>query len=426
MRTNVKLFFILAIVGTLAVSLSSTSHAETAEELKQKITSKAEEIKQLEVEIKKYQEQIGTLGTEKVTLKKLITELDLTRKKLETELRITKVNVDATSLQIDQLGSQIFIKEREISSRRESLGEMIRLVHERDVSSLPTIVLSHDSLSDFLNNIESLNQFNEAVQENVALLKGYKTDLQNKQGAREVEKKKLLNFKDELSDRKKIVEVNKNDKAQLLTETSNQESSYKKILVKKVALKDAFEKELDEYESTLKFILDPSLIPPRGVNVFSSPLDNPYITQRFGKTSASGRLYVSGSHNGVDFRAPLGTPVKAMASGTVIGSGNTDLTCRGASYGNWILIRYNNGLSSVYGHLSLVKGVEGQTVSAGDVVAYSGNTGYSTGPHLHVSLYASSAVTVKTLPSRSCDGRMYTLPMAAPNAYLDLLDYFIF
>lgn len=426
MRINVKLFFVLVVVGVLTLSLSSVSHAETADELKQKITNKAEEIKQLEAEIKKYENQIGTLGTEKVTLKKLITELDLTRKKLEAELRVTRANVDATSLQINQLESQISVKAHEIESRRDSLGEMIRLVYERDMPSLPSVILSHDSLSDFWNDIESLNQFNEAVQKNVSLLKGYRVDLQNKQGVREIEKKKLLNFKDELSDQKKIVEVNKTEKAQLLTATSNQELNFKKILVKKVALKDAFEKELDDYESTLKFILDPSLIPPRGVNVFSSPLDNPYITQRFGKTSASGRLYVSGSHNGVDFRAPLGTPVKALAGGVVIGSGNTDLTCRGASYGNWILIKYNNGLSSVYGHLSLVKGVEGQTVSAGDVVAYSGNTGYSTGPHLHVSLYASSAVTIKTLPSRSCDGRMYTLPMAAPNAYLDLLDYFIF
>jgi murein DD-endopeptidase MepM/ murein hydrolase activator NlpD len=270
-----------------------------------------------------------------------------------------------------------------------------------------------------------LNQFNASVQENVSLLKTFKTELEDTQHAREAEKQKLLFLKEELSDRKKIVEGNKQEKSQLLAETSNQESEYKKILNRRIATKEAFEKELDEYESTLKFILDPSLIPPRGINIFSAPLESIYITQRFGKTSAAGRLYVSGSHNGVDFRAGLGTPVKAMGNGMVIGTGNTDLTCSRTSYGNWILIRYDNGLSSVYGHLSLVKAVAGQEVGTGDIVAYSGNTGYSTGPHLHVSLYASSAVMIKTLPSKSCGGKMLTLPLAATNAYLDLLDYLI-
>lgn len=426
MRTYFRLFLFFFIAHIMLFPTANTFlRAETAEEVRQKIVDKAEEIKKLEAEIKKYQEEIGVLGTEKTTLKKLISSLELTRKKLEADLRITKARVETTTLKIEELGFQASVKESQIFSRRDSLAEMIRLIHERDTISLPAVILSDNSFSSVWNNMESLNQFNEAVRENVVLLKTLRGELKDTQGAQESVKQKLLEFKEELTDRKKIVEGNKKEKANLLTETSNQESIYKKTLGKKMALKEAFRKELEEYESTLKFILDPSLIPPRGVNVFSPPLGYIYITQRFGKTSASGRLYVSGSHNGVDFRAPTGTPVAAMASGVVVETGDTDIACPGASYGKWVLIRYNNGLSSVYGHLSLVKATAGQTVVAGDIVAYSGNSGYSTGPHLHVSLYASSAVTVKTLPSKSCGGKMYTLPLAAANAYLDLLDYFI-
>ena len=99
------------------------------------------------------------------------------------------------------------------------------------------------------------------------------------------------------------------------------------------------------------------------------------------------------------------------------------MTCRGASFGKWVFIRYNNGLASTYGHLSLISAQKGDIVSAGTVVGYSGNSGYSTGPHLHVSVYADRGVTVKSLPSKTCDGRMYTMPIAAINAYLDPMDY---
>ena len=109
----------------------------------------------------------------------------------------------------------------------------------------------------------------------------------------------------------------------------------------------------------------------------------------------------------------------AMGSGTVMGTGDTDLACKGASFGKWVFIKYNNGLSSTYGHLSVITAKVGQEVSAGDVVGLSGNTGSSTGPHLHVAVYASDGVKVDTVPSRSCGGKIFTQPIAALNAYLD-------
>ena len=155
----------------------------------------------------------------------------------------------------------------------------------------------------------------------------------------------------------------------------------------------------------------------------SWPLDYIYITQLFGKTEAGKRLYANGTHNGVDFRASIGTSVKAMADGAVLGIGDTDITCSGASFGKFIFIKYNNGLSSTYGHLSLIKVYSGQQISRGEVIGYSGNTGYSTGPHLHVSVYASDAVKMESRPSQTCAGRIYTMPISPVNAYLDPLYY---
>ena len=184
------------------------------------------------------------------------------------------------------------------------------------------------------------------------------------------------------------------------------------------------ENDTRNYEEQLKFVLSPGSIPQAGSAVFSWPVSLIRITQLFGKTTSSGRLYASGTHNGVDFGMPVGTPVHPVAAGIVLGSGNTDLTCPGASWGNWVLIKHDNGLATVYGHLSLVTAQTGQRVTTGDVIAYSGSTGYATGPHLHISAYASAAVQIKTLPSKACSGRFYTEPIAPVNAYLDPMVYF--
>jgi murein DD-endopeptidase MepM/ murein hydrolase activator NlpD len=152
-------------------------------------------------------------------------------------------------------------------------------------------------------------------------------------------------------------------------------------------------------------------------------VDNVRITQRFGKSVAAKRLYVSGSHNGVDFGAPIGTAVKATADGVIAGTGDTDLTCRGASFGRWILIKHINGLATTYGHLSVIGVSSGQTVKRGDVIGYSGNTGYSTGPHVHISVYPANAVRVENRPSASCGGKVYNMPIAPIDAYLDPMLY---
>jgi murein DD-endopeptidase MepM/ murein hydrolase activator NlpD len=177
---------------------------------------------------------------------------------------------------------------------------------------------------------------------------------------------------------------------------------------------------LRDYEAQLQFILDPSKLPKAGV--LSWPLDKIFVTQEFGAKTGPHRTYASG-HSGTDFRARTPLPVKSMADGVVKGVGDTDISCPGVSFGKWIFIEYNNGLSSAYGHLSLIKVYEGQKVSRGEVVGYTGGTGRVTGPHLHVSLYASSAVSVQTVPSKSCPGRILKQPIAAINAYLDPMYY---
>jgi murein DD-endopeptidase MepM/ murein hydrolase activator NlpD len=90
----------------------------------------------------------------------------------------------------------------------------------------------------------------------------------------------------------------------------------------------------------------------------------------------------SHKHSGQDFAVPIGTNVMAVHGGTVVKAGGNGAG-DGPAYGNAIVIKHSNGTYSQYAHLSRVDVRVGQTVATGQHIALSGNTGNSSGPHLH-------------------------------------------
>ncbi len=416
-----KLFNIIILVILLIIPIAFSYAQQTALDIKNKIIEKDSDIKKLEQEIAAYQIQLDNLGQQKSSLNSSLKQLDLTRKKLIADIAVTQNKIDKTNLKIQGLNRDINTKQNSISNNIESISLGMKQINEFESGSIVESILSSNNFSLIWNDIDNTITIREKIRDKIMELKQIKGELEDTRKETIDAKNELLNLKSELADQKKIVEQNTNEKKKLLVQTKNNEANYQKILKNRLAQKDALEKELRDYESQLKYILDPSKLPNAGV--FSWPLDYIFVTQLFGKTVAAKKLYISGSHNGVDFRASVGTPVKAMAGGVVAGTGDTDKQCPGASFGRFIFIKYDNGLSSAYGHLSLIKANTGERVTRGQVVAYSGNTGYSTGPHLHVSVYAPDAAEVKSIPSKSCPGRVLTQPIAPINAYLDPMYY---
>jgi murein DD-endopeptidase MepM/ murein hydrolase activator NlpD len=101
------------------------------------------------------------------------------------------------------------------------------------------------------------------------------------------------------------------------------------------------------------------------------PLVAPRVTSRFGRRW--GR-----PHEGIDMGAPIGTPVYAAAAGTVLYSGD-----RVRGYGNMVVLKHGDELVTVYAHNSRLLVRAGEQVRAGQEIARVGDTGRSTGPHLH-------------------------------------------
>jgi murein DD-endopeptidase MepM/ murein hydrolase activator NlpD len=414
-----KLFSILFLSAFLIIPLLF-SHAQTVEEIRNKIDQKSADIIKLEEQIKAYQSELDGLGKQKNSLSVSIKQLDITKKKLTADISVTQNKIDKTNLQIQDLSSDIGSKENSIEINTDSIKQEIRKINELGGASLVETILSDEDFGIIWNDIDNIITVRDSIRDHVKMLKETKAVLEDTRGRTIEAKDELVRLKTQLSDQQKIVVQNTNEKNKLLAETKSSEASYQKLVKDQLAKKLAFEQELRNYESQLKFILDPSKLPNAGV--LSWPLDSIFVTQQFGAKTGPHRTYASG-HSGTDFRARTPLPVKSMADGVVKGTGDTDLACPGASFGQWIFVEYNNGLSSTFAHLSLIRVTEGQRVARGEVIGYTGGTGRVTGPHLHVSLYAASAVSVQTVPSLSCPGRILKQPIAAINAYLDPMYY---
>jgi murein DD-endopeptidase MepM/ murein hydrolase activator NlpD len=423
-----NLISILICLVFLALVTPLASHAVITDELQQKIEETRQQRDALLEEQRKLQAQLEVLNKENKTLTGTVQGLDATRRKLLNDIKLTQTKISSANLNIRALEGEMTEKEKQIATQQRAIKESIQKLAGYDSSTMVLDLLSFQKISDVWRDKDTLNSIQNDLLDQIDSLRDAKAQLQRQKELKEKNKSDLVNFQGELGGQKQTVEQTQAAKQKLLNETKNQEAAYQKLLADNIAREKKFEADLFAYESLLKIELDKSLIPVAAPSILSWPLDRVNITQRFGVTTDSGRLYASGSHNGVDFGTPTGSAVKAVRQGVVWGMGNTDSQAGCYSYGRWIMIKHDNGLSTLYAHLSSSIVSVGQTVTRGQIIGYSGGipgaygSGYSTGAHLHLGLYATQGTRIQLYTS-SINCKQVSIPIADPKAYLDPLSY---
>lgn len=419
--------FLISFFLFLAFAFPCVGRAQTNSEIQTKIEETRKQRDLLLEQEKKIQAELDSLGKESKTLQTNVKTLDATRTKLGNDLKLTQNNISGANLTISKLENDIGQNENEIEIHKNALKESIQKVAFYDKNSFIVDILTYRSLEEVWSDTVDLWSLQNKIGERVDTLEITQTKLLENKTAKENQKKKLVSLSSQLQGQKKVADETRSAQALLLATTKNKETEYQKLLRENKLRQEEFERLIFQFESQLT-ASDISQRPVAGRGSVSWPLDSVFITQQFGKTSSSGRLYTSGTHNGIDFRATVGTPIKAVRAGFVSGTGNTDDERGCYSYGRWILIRHSNGLSSLYSHLSGSIVSANQEVSEGQVIGYSGGqpgqngSGFSTGPHLHFALFATAGVQV--LPySTSKNCKNSSIPLANPNDYLDPMAY---
>lgn len=429
---NKKIISITLSFGILVALTSFQSFnvsAQSITDLEQQIQEKASERNILEAEAARIRNELTKVGAEKGTLTAELNRINAERKDLENTISKTQNKIQTLDLTIAKNSQQISRFNSDINSYAGVMASLLRGISQYNELSILEVISSNGRLSHIFEVRDSYAQLQEPLVKVTSELNNKKILLRKSSIELEQQQTELAEEREILDDQRLIVKSQEDEKNKVLSVTKDKESTVQKNLNLTLATILALDKEIRSFESKLKFALNPKSIPEKGSEVFSWPLDKVLITQRFGKTVSSERLYVSGSHSGMDFRAAVGTPVYAVSDGVVKGIGNTDDQCFRASFGKWVFIDHDNGLSTTSAHLSSHKVSEGQRVKRGELIGYSGNSGRSTAPHLHLTVYASKGIDggqgarITNRPSSACPGTDYRMPLAPTAAYLDPIDF---
>lgn len=266
-------------------------------------------------------------------------------------------------------------------SRLTSLEEAVdRVIKEQETASIYEVVQG-DTLSEIAIKVnipmDKIIEMNDSLtDENTTLQIGQELVITVPEPELSVTRVEQ-NYYEEIYDAEVIV-IDVDDWYTNQTEILQQPSAgFRKVVadVSFVNDKEVSREILEEeivMEAVPKIMKRGTKIPP----TYVKPISGGRLSSGFGRRSAPTKG-ASTYHKGIDWATPTGTPVYASCGGTVVKAG------WGSGYGYVVYIDHEDGKQTRYGHLSKVLVSAGQSVKQGDKIALSGNTGVSTGPHLH-------------------------------------------
>lgn len=418
---------IFAVLGAFIVPQVLYANDAEVSRLNQQINQKRDELSKLDAEINRQREALNAVAGQSKTLQDAVNQLEATRRKLRNDISRTQTEIERAELTIQKLNLEIVDKNRLIKTNSDALAESIRRMNQMEQTTLIEKFLGFESMSDFWTDFELTQQLQKRFRDEVNILVDLSKELRQKEVSQKQEKDNLAQQITILAGETEVVQETVAEQASLLERTRSEEAEYQRLLNQKLAERRAFEEEMLQMESQLNFLIDTNSYPSPRNGILAWPLDNIRVTQEFGGSQFAAQnphIYGRPFHPGTDFGAPVGTQIKSVHDGVVKAVGNTDDFPGCFAWGRWLLIDHDNGLSSLYAHLSRNLVEVGQRVKKGQVVALSGNTGYSTGPHLHLTIYASQGVRVGQYTGTGGCGRAGAIgPFADLDAYLDPMLY---
>lgn len=404
--TCLKIFIFLLAIGYLLVPQAgwllagaSIAMAQTDDE---RIIQLRQEIERLEQRAEEYRQNIAREQANADSLKKEITILQNQINNLKTQINITVKRINSTALEINNVTDEIYTTQGKIEYQKSAMGELLLELYRQDRESLLVAIMKNENISGFLNRIQQTANVSESLLALVANLKSAKNAYENHKTTLENKKQELENLNQQQTLQKVSLGGTQREKDSLLKITKGQEAEYQKMLEEVERKQSLFFTEMKELETRIiqggLYILrvEAKNLPKKGTKLFQWPEDDYRITQGYGCTryarcNSKRGPYGGAPHNGIDMTSGYGSSVKAIGDGEVIANGKND------GWGNWVAVKHPPyDLVSIYGHLSAFEFVRvGTQVKAGQIIGYEGSTGFSTGSHVHLSVYKEFFTYVK-------------------------------
>lgn len=366
----------LAAAGSVRPAYAAKTAAELEEEQR-----KAGQIAALEQKKKEQQEKLKELEKQIAEARAKKEDVMVTKNLLDQRNQLLLEQIDDTQNQIDDAAAQIARYELLEQEQYELFCQQVRSEEERGSLSYLSVLFKATSMADLLNRMEFVNEVAEYNKTLIAAMKETRENIKAEKTEMEAKEARLGEQQDELQGK--------------LDETTNLMNEYaadQRELEKLYAAEEAAGKAI---VAEINRLMAESDVVPSAEGFIWPVTTSRKISSPQGNRVSPGNGIGSSNHKGVDIcNVSYSSKIYATKSGKVLIASMpySDPDGGSSGYGNYVVIDHGGGMSTLYAHMSIVKVSVGQYVSQGDVIGVTGNTGASTGPHLHYEVHSTTMV----------------------------------
>ncbi len=365
------------------------------DKLKENIADKEVYAGQLQAQIENYQAQIDVLNekieeleSEKAVIQAVVDELNEEIASIEENIKINEEETLKTEAEIEKVYVQLQDRLCEIyvNGATSELELIFNLQGNNDFSSY--LIIMELSQLRAQNDENMVNTLNEDIKKLAELTAQYElmiADIEVKRAEHQVKIDELNEKENEIVASKTKLEESQNDVVKLqeeaykyIRELNAESETYKRLVA-------GYEADIKAFEDKIDIIIngsskgDGSVASVPGGFIWPLQYNDVYVSSSYGYRydPISGVYKLHGGTDTCCWSGTMGKAVRASADGEVI------ISTHHSSYGYYVGIDHGNGIVTIYAHNSSLNVSVGQTVKQGDIVAYAGSTGYSTGAHCH-------------------------------------------
>lgn len=376
--------FLLVLLCFVLISASNaypipeeTAEARTIAEVENDIRECQKLIESLQNEQKSISDEISKIKDQSSVTQEMLNTYIKEIDSLDAEIALTEATIETYSIKIAELEADIEIKNKDLEYYNSMYDSIVRYSFEQGNPSIFQILFESKDFSDFLTRLDNINYFlnyTESVKTSIRKAKSELETAQEKQQAAKAELEQYVSSlevkKAEASKKKAEFEAKARSLGVSLESMQGTYASKSTAIAQANAKLTALKKELAELQAASS-----------AGYAWPLPAGTSYrITDLFGSRPNPFNPSKIENHQGIDIACAYATPILAANGGYVIRSEYS------SSFGNVVVILHSDGISTLYAHASKLAVSVGQTVKQGQVIAYVGSTGSSTGNHLHYSV----------------------------------------
>ena len=353
-----------------------------------------------EEKLKEAENQKEQVTQEKSDTQQQVDELNNQIAEYESQIGDLEYKINDLNTQITDAENKINEQQENYDKQQELLEKRLVVTYESGETSFLDVLLSSKSLTDLISNYYMVSQIAEADMNLMQKIENEKKEIEEAKTTLEQNKQELDNSKTEKENMSQQLQVAKNEKSQYVSQLSQEEQDLQEeidqltqdnqqILNDIRIAQEKYKKQLEELANknqsnssgSLSSSGSSSSSSSGGSSTSGTSNAGGFIRPVNGGTVTCNGYYSSGRfHGAIDYAISVGTPVYVADDGVVLTTNN--LT---TSYGTYVVIQHANGLQTWYAHGTpgSICVSPGQTVTQGQMIMKSGNSGNSSGPHLH-------------------------------------------